>query len=587
MDFRPDKIESGFARLDELAAAVAQHASPTARGAVERWRSDSAALRYHLRRRPEQGPPVLVLLGGTGTGKSTVLNRILGQTISATSYRRTYTAGAVAVAGSAGGLPAGWLGIEQQPAAWSDLPARGKVGVLLLVTLDNDLTGRLTLVDTPDLDGDTPTHHAEADRAFRWADAVLFLVTPEKYQMTEMLPYYRLAARYALPTIYVMNKCEQQAIADDYASLLRAQVSSLAADYRGGFDQWKVFVIPRDDAGYEPPGEQNLRAMQESLLKIGPANPDARAQGLGLRASDLLGRLSDQIVAPLREDRKEIDRLMAMLRGMETPVPGVDVNPLTHQLQHRMQQRSVLYLMGPQRILDRVRQAPSLLVRLPRVAWDYVMRGELSGAGLNPDGREEPRQPPDFRTILTDQFAVLQSRLDDGLRSSAMVQRWAAEANPPPWQSALIDSSEAGKIADEEMAELKRWLEQRWNSTPRDTRVLESLLKHLPGGKQITRWTEAAPYLLVLTVAAATHHLLGGADLVVLGGWSLATWLTERVSNEVAAHTRQTNQKITERFSRLAHDQIDRMCRWLNDRAPSQTLLNQVEGEMEAVRQII
>ena len=215
------------------------------------------------------------------------------------------------------------------------------------------------------------------------------------------------------------------------------------------------------------------------------------------------------------------------------------------------------------------------------------MRGEVSGAGLNPDGREESRQPPDFRTILTDQFAVLQSRLDDGLRSSAMVQRWAAEANPPPWQSALIDSSEAGKIADEEMAELKRWLEQRWNSTPRDTRVLESLLKHLPGGKQITRWTEAAPYLLVLTVAAATHHLLGGADLVVLGGWSLATWLTERVSNEVAAHTRQTNQKITERFSRLAHEQIDRMCRWLNDRAPSQSMLNRVEGEMEAVRQII
>jgi hypothetical protein len=587
MDFRPDKIESGFARLDDLVAAVGQHASAAARGAVERWRSDAAALRYHLRRRPDHGPPVLVLLGGTGTGKSTVLNRILGQNVSATSYRRTYTAGAVGVAASAGNVPAGWLGIEQQPAAESDLPARGKVGVLLLVPLSIDLTRCLTLVDTPDLDGDTPAHHAEADRAFRWADAVLFLVTPEKYQMTELLPYYRLASRYALPTIYVMNKCEQQAIADDYASLLRGQVSASVTDTTPGLNDRRIFVIPRDDAGYEPPPEQNLRAMQDNLLKLGPVDPQARAGGLGSRASDLLGRLSDQIVAPLREDRKEIDRLMAMLRGMETPVPGIDVNPLTHQLQHRMQQRSVLYLMGPQRILDRVRQAPGLLVRLPRVAWDYVMRGDVSAAGLGPGGREESRQPPDFRTILTDQFAVLQSRLDDALRSSAMVQRWAAEANPPPWQGALADASEAGKIADEELAELKRWLEQRWNSTPRDTRVLESLLKYLPGGKQITRWTEAAPYLLVLTVAAATHHLLGGADLVVLGGWSLATWLTERVSNEVAAHTRQTNQKITERFSRLAHEQIDRICRWLNDRAPSQTKLSQVEGEMEAVRQII
>lgn len=581
MDFRPDKVESGFARLDDLVAAVAQHASPLARGAVERWRSDAAALRYHLRRRPGDGPPVLVLLGGTGTGKSTILNRILGQTISATSYRRTYTAGAVAVAASDGSIPRGWLGIVQQPASQSDLPARGKVGQLLVVSLEVDLTKHLTLVDTPDLDGDTPVHHAEADRAFRWADAVLFLVTPEKYQMTELLPYYRVAARYALPAVYVMNKCEQQPIAEDYANLLRLQVSATSP---GDSQERRVFIIPRDDAGYEPPAEQNLQSLRDKLLKLDTATPEARAEGLGARSADLLGRLGDQIVAPLHDERKEVDRLLAMLRGMETPVPGVDVNPLTEQLQHRMQQRSVLYLMGPQRILDRVRQAPSLLVRLPRVAWDYVMRGDVSAAALSPDSKEESRQPPDFQTILTDQFAVLQSRLDDTLRSSAMLQRWAADSNPPPWQPALMDATEAGKIADEELAELRRWLEQRWNSTPRDTRVLESLLKYLPGGKQITRWTEAAPYLLVLTVAAATHHLLGGADLVVLGGWSLATWLTERVSNEVAAHTRQTNQKITERFARLAHEQIDRICRWLNDRAPSESAIQQLEAAMDSIR---
>jgi hypothetical protein len=43
-----------------------------------------------------------------------------------------------------------------------------------------------TLVTRPDLDGDQPAHHAQADRAFRWAEAIVFLVTPEKYQMTEL-----------------------------------------------------------------------------------------------------------------------------------------------------------------------------------------------------------------------------------------------------------------------------------------------------------------------------------------------------------------------------------------------------------------
>ena len=61
---------------------------------------------------------------------------------------------------------------------------------------------------------------------------------------------------------------------------------------------------------------------------------------------------------------------------METPEPGVDVNPMTQQLQRRLQQRSVLYLMGPGRMMERVRQVPGLLVRLPRTLWDTVIRGK-------------------------------------------------------------------------------------------------------------------------------------------------------------------------------------------------------------------
>ena len=43
-----------------------------------------------------------------------------------------------------------------------------------------------------------------------------------------------------------------------------------------------------------------------------------------------------------------------MVRSMETPQTGVDVNPITRQLARRLQQRSILYLIGPGRVLDRV-----------------------------------------------------------------------------------------------------------------------------------------------------------------------------------------------------------------------------------------
>lgn len=578
MEFRVEKVEQKVRQLDISVAALLPQARGPNRAAAERWRTDAAALLFHLRRQP--GPaPLLVVLGGTGTGKSTLVNRLLEQTVSATSFRRTFTSGAVAVSVSEDRVPKDWLGVEHAVVATGDLPARGRAAALVIISLDHDLTRRLTLVDTPDLDGDQPAHHAEADRAFRWADAVLFLVTPEKYQMTELMPYYRLAWRYRVPALFAMNKCEQQAVADDYAKLLKTQAA--------GADEPRVYVVPRDDAGYEPPAEQGLAALREAVRDPPPSPPEQRARGLQNRAGDLLGRLGDQVLAPLQQDRREIDRLTALLRGMETPVPGVDVNPLTAQLQRRMQQRSVLYLMGPQRILDRVRQVPSLLVRLPRVTWDYLLRGQIAPGALSPAGEAQPRDVPDFRAILTDQFAVLQSRLDDALRNSPVVRRWSIEDSPPPYQSAMIDAGEAGRIADEELAELKSWLEQRWNATPRDTRMIETLFRYLPGGKKITQWTEAAPYLLVLVVAAATHHLFGGIDVIVLGGWSLATWLSERLSNEVAARTRQTNQKITERFARLAHEQIERGCKWLNEQAPASKALAQLEDALDQARETV
>lgn len=603
MDFRADRVDGSVGRLEGVVGELLPRASAALRPALQRWRIDAAALRFHLRRGADP-VPLLAVVGGTGTGKSTLVNRLLGQAVSATSFRRTFTSGAVAIASKASSVPESWLGIEHVPVTPTDLPARGRAGALLVVEMTTDLTARLTVVDTPDLDGDQPTHHAEADRVFRWADALLFLVTPEKYQMTELLPYYRLTRRYALPTLFVMNKCEHPGVLDDYAQLLRAQGSvqatetgtqpvsvqnpvsrTIPTDVSSATDGGRIFVVPRDDAGYEPPPGQNLAALREALGGLTVADSPARASGLRSRTEDLLGRATDQVLAPLRHERSEIDRLILLLRGMEKPAPGVDVNPLTQQLQRRMQQRSVLYLMGPQRVLDRVRQVPGLLVRLPRVTWDYIMRGEVSPAALGPQDPTKAQEVPDFSALLKDQFAVLQSRLDETLRTNAAVRRWIAETGPPPYQPALIDSAEAGRIADEELAALNAWLEQRWNATPRDTRMIESLLKYLPGGAKVAKWTETAPYLLVLVVAAATHHLFGQMDLVVLGGWGVATWLSERLSNEVAAQTRRTNQTISDRFARLAHDQIDRMCRWLDEQAPTTKGLDQLERALNEARE--
>jgi hypothetical protein len=397
--------------------------------------------------------------------------------------------------------------------------------------------------------------------------------------MTELLPYYRLANRYAVPALFVMNKAEESGVVEDFQKQLAGR------DWADA----RVFVIPRDDAAYEPPMEMNLTSLRSAVMELERPEREAFGQGLARRSVDLLGRLQDQILAPLREDRQQVDALVASVRSLETPGIGVDVNPITQGLQRRLQQRSVLYLMGPQRVLERVRQVPGMMMRMPRTLWDVVVKGQglrlndpaRGQAAVGPDGRAVP----DFKSAVSEQFAVVQSRIEDVLRSSPTAQRWLA-GNEASYQQARLDPATAGAIVSDELSELEKWLEQRWNATPRDTLLLMRLLRHLPGGEKLTKWTEAAPYLLAVVVA--THHaLFGPVDLVVLGGWSLATWLTEKLSNEVAMRTRAANRRIAERFSELAHAQIGRISDWLNAQAPTTWELQNLEKAAEELYSVV
>jgi hypothetical protein len=237
------------------------------------------------------------------------------------------------------------------------------------------------------------------------------------------------------------------------------------------------------------------------------------------RAADLFDRFHDPHprAAAIRIGTRSI-QLAGMLRALEAPPAEVDVNPITRQLGRRLQQKSILYLMGPGKMLDRVRQVPALLARLPRTTWDFIMKGKLDGAGGD-DANQPPREVPDFGAILAEQLAVVQSRIDDVIRSSSAGPRWI-EHDGAGYDAVRFDPDRAAAIARDELDQLKNWLESKWNATPRDTAVLEKVLHYVPGGRQLTRGPRPRR-TSVRSSSPRTTCFFGHVDLMT---WAAIRW---------------------------------------------------------------
>src|SRR5215217_328741 len=68
---RAAAIDSKLQALDQLLLSL--RTSGQLKDALGRWRAAAGALRFHLRDRGKR-PPIVAVLGGTGTGKSTIVN---------------------------------------------------------------------------------------------------------------------------------------------------------------------------------------------------------------------------------------------------------------------------------------------------------------------------------------------------------------------------------------------------------------------------------------------------------------------------------------------------------------------------------
>ncbi|WP_199849578.1 GTPase [Blastococcus sp. Marseille-P5729] len=156
------------------------------------------------------GYTVVALAGATGSGKSSLFNRLVGAQVARPGVRRPTTSTATAAIwgpGSAGPL-LDWLGVgARHQVDQAEGPREG-----------------LVLLDLPDFDSRERSNRAEADRVLQLADVFVWVTDPQKYADAVMHEHYikTLSARDAR-TIVVLNQADRLTV---------EQVDQTTADLR-------------------------------------------------------------------------------------------------------------------------------------------------------------------------------------------------------------------------------------------------------------------------------------------------------------------------------------------------------------------
>ncbi len=253
---------------------------------------------------------VLALIGGTGVGKSTLLNTIAGLEVAEASVLRPTT---------------------RKPTAWVAESSEQDVRPLLewlevdrVVTHQDTSLRSVAVVDLPDFDSVVHEHRELIDRLIPKLDVLVWVVDPEKYDDERLFEYLR-AVGPALPDVrLILNKVDQLTIGETYsvvadlkdrlglAGLANVSVGVVSALTGDGVAEVKETI--RKEADAKKAIADSIR--YEAALRIAEIGVD-------------VGIVSEQQFEPLLSDA-DIDRFTG--EAMDSALEMVDPQGLSGQV---------------------------------------------------------------------------------------------------------------------------------------------------------------------------------------------------------------------------------------------------------------
>ena len=403
--------------------------------AAERLGLDAAAARETLAdARTRLGFPgtafVCALAGGTGAGKSSLLNALAGQEVSRPGATRPVTA---------------------EPVAWVPADAAAELGPLLrwvgvdkVVSHHDPRFSDLCLLDLPDYDSVEARHRATVDQVLPRVDAVCWVLDPEKYNDRVLHEdYLRPLAHHADRAVFVVNR--RDVIGDD------GQVAALTADLRrtlaaDGIQGRPVFVVSADPPDGAGRGElEDLRSWLSDRLQAKAVVTERLAADCRQRGAELArqaGLDGEQAGRPLVGDDA---RRQARQRAVAAASSAVDVEGVRRACRRRTLAEARAAGAGPLgrllAVVARARgggdQGPASARSIDPVAYARAWRGRSTlSRTVNPVHdllrRAATAAPPALRAEVMglarpDQ---LEERLTEAI-DGAVAQGTADHARPP------------------------------------------------------------------------------------------------------------------------------------------------------------
>ncbi|MFN2484304.1 MAG: GTPase [Candidatus Limnocylindria bacterium] len=262
---------------------------------------------------------VLALAGGTGVGKSTLLNAIAGRIVSPVRAIRPTT-----------GEPVAWVSSARRHEL---APMLQWLGARHVVGHAVQELAHVAIIDLPDFDSVFVEHRATVETLLPRVDALAWIIDPEKYDDARLHDgYLRPLARHSDRFLFVLNKSDR--LNDGQVEEVRADLERrLAAD---GINGPPIFVLSARDTTGEFQGLRDaLAAAADAKTVIADKlRVDALIAG---RQLAIQAGLDGAHGAPLVDPERRAAALSAASVGA---LDTVNVTELTRQAQAAVRQRS-------------------------------------------------------------------------------------------------------------------------------------------------------------------------------------------------------------------------------------------------------